>query len=220
MKDFYNLFVRGGDLVFDVGANEGNRTTVFRALGARVIAVDPQPSCIRILTKRFGGDPNVFIAATALGERAGEAELLISDASTISSLSRDWIDSVRKSGRFRAYRWDRAVTVPVATLDALIGEHGVPAFVKIDVEGFELPVLRGLSRPVGALSFEFVPEYNIAAVEAIRHLDAIGMTRFNYSAGESMSLALSEWVGAEEIAGLLESFTDPDEWGDVYARSA
>ena len=218
MGAFYGRFVRPGDLCFDVGANVGNRTEVFLALGAKVVAVDPQPSCVRALRKRYDGDSRVIVVPRALGEREGKAEFLLSDASTISSLSRDWIEAVRRSGRFRAYRWNRTVNVTVTTLDCLIEEHGVPAFVKIDVEGYELPVLRGLSRPVGALSFEFVPEFIDAAVAAARHLDRIGMTRFNYSSGESMSLALSEWVGAEEIAGLLESFADPGVWGDVYAR--
>lgn len=217
MQAFYGRFVRPGDLCFDVGANAGNRTEVFLALGTRVVAVDPQPSCVKALRRRYSGDSRVTVIPNALGEREGEAELLLSDASTISSLSREWIEAVRRSGRFRAFRWDKTVTVTVTTLDRLIEEHGFPAFVKIDVEGYELPVLRGLSRPVGALSFEFVPEYREAALASVRHIESIGMTLFNYSAGESMSLALSEWVGAEEIAGLLESFTDPGAWGDIYA---
>lgn len=217
MRAFYGRFVRPGDLCFDVGANAGNRTEIFLALGARVVAVDPQPSCVKALRRRYGGDQRVAVAPVALGESEGEAELILSDASTISSLSRDWIEAVRKSGRFSAYRWNRTAIVTVTTLDRLIGEHGVPAFVKIDVEGYELQVLRGLSQPVGALSFEFVPEFIGAAIAAIRHLDSIGMTRFNCSAGESMSFTLPEWVGAEEIAGLLESLTDPEAWGDVYA---
>ena len=218
MLRFYEQFVKSGKIVFDIGANVGNRTAVFRNLDAVVVAVDPQPSCVTRLRKRFGADPKVTVVPTALGEREGEAELLVSDASTISSLSPEWVDAVRKSGRFGAYRWNRTVVVPLTTLDKLIGKYGVPAFVKIDVEGFELPVLKGLSQPVGAVSFEFVPEYIEAAMQCVRHLDSIGMTRFNYSVGESMSLVLSEWVTAEEISEILTSFPDPETWGDVYGK--
>ena len=218
MHRFYARFVKAGEVVFDIGANVGNRTAVFRTLGASVIAVDPQPSCVARLRKRFGSDPKVTVVPTALGEQEGEAELLVSNASTISSLSPEWVNAVRKSGRFSAYRWNRSVTVPLTTLDRIIERYGVPVFVKIDVEGFELPVLKGLSQPVGGVSFEFVPEFIDAAVQCVWHLDSIGMPRFNYSVGESMGLALSEWVTAEEISEILISFPDSTTWGDVYGR--
>ncbi|MHB9028912.1 MAG: FkbM family methyltransferase [Candidatus Latescibacterota bacterium] len=216
MLRFYSRFIREGDLCFDVGANAGSRTALFLALGARVVAVDPQPSCLRTLRKRFSGNPMVSIVPKALGAEEGEAELLVSDVSTISTLSREWVESSRQGGRFHAYRWNGKVTVPVTTLDRLVEEYGVPAFCKIDVEGYEAQVLAGLSRPVSAASFEFVPEFLENALVSISHLVKAGVTRFNYSLGESMSLALSQWVSEAEIADILRSITDRDAWGDVY----
>jgi len=218
MKSFYGGFIARGDICYDIGANVGNRTEVFLELGARVIAVEPQRACIEALEKKFGKNPMLTIVSKALGEAEGEAELMVSSATTISSLSKQFVDSVRASGRFSEYRWDAKETVALTTFDRLIEDYGVPAFTKIDVEGFEADVVRGLSQPVGVVSFEFVPEYLKPALDSIGHLARLGAVRFNYSLGETMRLALDRWIPAGEIIAILELLPDRRVFGDVYAR--
>lgn len=218
MLALYGEFVGAGDLCFDIGANIGNRTEVFLALGAKVIAVEPQRSCLEALRSRFGDDPRVIIIPEALGSAPGEAELMVSDASTISSLSGDWVERVRGSGRFASYSWDRRETVPVRTFDSLIDEFGPPAFTKIDVEGFEAEVIAGLSRAAGVISFEFTPEYGEPAQTCVRRLDSLGPVEFNYSREETMRMEFDTWLSAVDMARYLASYPDVRGFGDVYAR--
>lgn len=217
-RRLYAAFVRRGDLCFDVGANKGDNTAFLLGLGARVVAVEPQAACVARLRERFGYRRDVTLVAKALGTIPGEAEMNLGDADTISSLSPAWIESVKASGRFAGHRWDRKVTVPVTTLDQLIHEHGLPRFCKIDVEGFELEVLRGLTQPMPALSFEFTPEFLRAALDCVRYLDGLGRAQFNYSIEHTMRLSMPQWVDAAEISFLLTALPDPGVFGDVYAR--
>jgi hypothetical protein len=146
---------------------------------------------------------------------------MLSDANTISSMSPQWVEAVRSSGRFAGHRWDRTARVPMTTLDRLIATHGMPSFIKIDVEGFESEVLKGLTRPVKTLSFEFTPEFLDAAFACIEHLRRLGDVRFNVALGESMRLELSEWAPAEAvITHLARMRDDVGVFGDVYARFA
>jgi len=220
MHEFYAQFINEGDLCFDVGANVGNRTEIFLELGATVVAVEPQAACARRLHKKYGRNKKVITVQQALGEAKGEARLMVSNAHTISSLSNEWINAVKTSARFAAYKWDRSVTVPVTTLDELIADYGQPAFCKIDVEGYEFQVLRGLSRPIRTISFEFTPEFIHATIDSVQYLSSLGSLGFNYSIGESMQLALPEWVDSEHMRQLLTSLPDPDRtlFGDVYAK--
>jgi FkbM family methyltransferase len=218
MLNFYGQFVSAGDLCFDVGANMGSRVAVLRALGANVIAVEPQKACIDQLRKRFGRDPSVTLMPVALGRTSGTSEMLVSQARSISSLSKEWVNAVKSSGRFAAYSWDETLMVPVTTLDSLIQDFGLPCFCKIDVEGFEAEVLAGLSKPIEALSFEFTPELTKTTVGCVAHLAAIGAYEFNFDVNESMQLQLTSWVGPQEIIKELTAITDYRLFGDVYAR--
>ena len=81
-----------------------------------------------------------------LGANPSVVELKISDAHVLSSMSNRWIESTTQSGRFSSYNWNKSIDVKVDTLDNMFTKFGVPRFVKIDVEGYELEVLQGLSR--------------------------------------------------------------------------
>ena len=217
---FYRELVGPGDLVVDVGANLGNRSEVFLALGARVVAVEPQAPLAAHLRATLGTDERLTLLECGLGSQEGTAELFVSDAHTITSMSRDWIEATKASGRFSEHRWDEVRVVPVTTLDRVVADHGVPAFVKIDVEGFEHEVLSGLSRRVGAASIEFSSEtVEGSTLRCVERLRDLGMTQFNLSLGESMAWHLPEWVGADELIAVLRDLPGDLPWGDVYART-
>jgi len=119
--EFYSQFIKENDLCFDVGANIGDKTEIFVQLGATVVAIEPQESCWRILRRRFK-DNEVHIITKALSKSMGNQEIFIDRSSTLSSMSTEWIESVKKSGRFSRHKWSYSMTVETTTLDALISE--------------------------------------------------------------------------------------------------
>jgi FkbM family methyltransferase len=216
---FYGQFLRPGDLCFDIGANLGNRLRVFRKLGCRVIALEPQQFCFTSLREEFSADSAVVLIQKAAAASESEVEILIANAHTISSMSPDWIRKVKESGRFKDYQWDSKEKVASTTLDALIAVYGLPRFIKIDVEGYEPEVLKGLSQPVPYLSFEWTPEFSTATLECLAHLESIGTIETNYSLGESMELACEKWITPGRLNELLAPMqTDTRIFGDIYVR--
>ncbi len=220
MARFYGQFLGPGALGFDLGAHVGSRVRAWRRLGATVVAVEPQPDCLRVLRLLHGRDPGVRVLPVAVGAEPGRSKIRVSSATpTVSSMSPDWIRRAGADDRFARVRWDREIEVTVTTLDALILEHGLPAFCKIDVEGFEVEVLAGLSRPVPALSVEYLPAAHDQALAAVRRLDELGSYSYNYSPIETMELASESWVDSTELFRLLDRFRPTGRSGDIYARS-
>jgi len=216
---FYSQFVSKGDRVFDVGANVGNRVKVFLHLGANVLAVEPQRHCVSVLRSAFKTD-RLTIFEGGVSAAVGEMQLYEGEADTVSTMSREWMDAVRASGRFSDQRWAAPRVVPVTTLDRLIEAHGEPAFVKIDVEGYEYEVIRGLTRPLRALSLEFGTEVLDVPRRCLDHLAALGPIETNYGLGETPALVLAEWVEPTRLMELLNEFQGrSDVFGDIYVRS-
>jgi FkbM family methyltransferase len=218
LRRHYAALIEPGDLVFDIGAHVGNQSRVLAGLGARVVAVEPQPSFARWLRWLFRGQPRVAVVETALGARPGKAGLYPSPRTpTVASLSTDWIASVGSAPSFARVRWAAPLEVPVTTLDALIARHGLPRFCKIDVEGFEAEILRGLSQPIPLLALEYVPAANAIACEAVERLTALGPYRFNVTLGERRSFCWPDWREPAAALAWLRARRPDENSGDVYA---
>ena len=218
-KEFYQSFVHKNNICFDVGANIGNRIEPLLQIGAKIIAIEPQESCCKILKKRFGN--RIKIINKGLGAKEWIQKFYISNASTLCSFSDEWIDSVKKK-RFRGFTWWKTIDTELTTLDYLIDRYGVPTFIKIDVEGYESEVLRGLSHSIPMISFEYtVPEQTSRIFDCINSLYIINNNILcNYSIWESMEWVLEKWLTKEEFLEHINKINFIETgFGDIYVKT-
>ena len=220
LRRLYSFFVTRGDLVFDIGAHLGDRTIAFAALGARVIAVEPQPRMARWLRRIVASNKGITVRTEAIGALSGTGKLAISRRTpTMSTLSTGWRDAIHKSNPLaRKVRWEDEIEVSVVTLDSLIKTYGLPKFCKIDVEGYESEVLAGLNQPVAGLSIEFVHGGLELAVACVRRIQELGSYRFNVVFGEQRNFSFDVWATADAMSDWLVAGKGGASSGDMYAR--
>jgi FkbM family methyltransferase len=212
--------LRPGDLIFDIGANEGFKTDLFLRLGARVIAVEPDETNQSILRERFlkltlVKRPLVVVGKAVSDKSTLETMWIDGPGSAVNTLSQKWASTLKENKARQTFGhcgldFSRHKTVETTTVEQLISAHGVPMFIKIDVEGYELNVIRGLKRPVPYLSFEVnLPEFRSEGLQCVETLGRLGAKgEFNYTADCEQGLALERWLSADEFLCVLEECTE------------
>ncbi len=219
LRRFYRDLLRPGDLAFDVGAHVGTRARAMRAAGAHVVALEPQAPFSRFLRLTLPRD--IRLVEAAAGGSESVAQMTVSSRHpTVSSLNTGFVTQAGAAPGFEHVRWDSAQQVQVTTLDRLIAEEGLPRYIKIDVEGFELEVLSGLSQPVEMISVEYLPGLPDLTLSVIDRLLELGPYRFNPVRGETAAFLWDEWRDAEATKGWLRSLPADAPSGDLYARLA
>lgn len=221
LRRFYEPLISPGDLCFDIGAHVGNRTAAWLQMGARVVAVEPQAHLMVWLRRLHGRSPALTTVRAAVGAAPGAATLRHDPRNpTVSTLSEEWIEAVRREPSFGAVRWRSAEPVAVTTLDALIAEYGRPALCKIDVEGYEAEALRGLSQPLPIVCFEYIPAAMNVARDCLDQLTSLGTYRYNWYEGESHRWASSRWLTIGEMVSQLDRLGAGRASGDIFGRLA
>jgi FkbM family methyltransferase len=222
-EEFYRKLLVGlkhDDLIFDIGANMGEKTDVFLKLGARVLSVEPDGACRAVLKDRFLQyrlrPRPVTLVGKAVSDKIGTEQMWIDGpGSAVNTISRKWADELKEHKQeFKhghcGLDFSRSEQVDTTTVEELIRLHGTPYFIKIDVEGHELSVLRGLQRPVPFLSFEVnlraFREEGMECVQLLHRLHQIGC--FNYTPDCASGLVLKEWLGSDDFQAVLHSCTD------------
>ena len=216
MVRFYSEFIKPGDLCFDIGAHTGNRTGTWLSMGAIVVSAEPHPAFIRLLQKKYAHNPRFLLESKAIGSISGRARLQISRMNpAISTLSDQWKKIMTDFEP--ALAWEDCADVEVQTLDELLARYGSPVFCKIDVEGFELEVLSGLSVPVPALSFELFPTTPERTIACIKTIGKLGSYEYNWSLTESFKMKSPSWLNASGMIHTIKSYSGRKS-GDIYAR--
>jgi FkbM family methyltransferase len=208
---FYRTALEGfqkGNVIFDIGANDGFKTDIFLRLGAKVIAVEPDEVNQEVIKgkfvkSRFFPKP-VIIVGSAVSDRIGVLTMWIDEpGSALNTLNPKWVETLRNDETHAGKRLHFTVEkkVETTTLEKLIASHGIPFYIKIDVEGHELNVLRGLKQPVPYLSFEVnLPEFREEGLECIRILAEITAAgEFNYVADYDEGFMSKQWMPREEF---------------------
>jgi FkbM family methyltransferase len=193
-----------GAVVYDVGANLGTHTFLFHRLageGGEVHAFEPDPAMLPALldTARLNGLGNVEVHPVALGSAPSVAELVVPDARRVRmSATLDPALGAKASGALRA----RTARVRVVRLDDYREALGLPPprFVKIDVEGFELEVLRGAASTLAAARPELFVEVHgadraaqVAMMRALLALlEPLGYRASHLESGAALSAGAAE----------------------------
>jgi FkbM family methyltransferase len=211
---FYAKFIHQGDLVFDVGANFGEKTRAFLRLGANVIAFEPQPECMEELKACYGRNPRLRTVQGVLGAKPGKHTFYIFENKGACSLIRDW-------------GWGGAIEseiqVSMFTLDQMIAQYGRPSFIKIDVEGYEYEVFKGLTKHVPCLSFEYhLREDDIVkTINCIHHLATLGELQMNITPYVDLVFLYPQWLTKEKFLQLFPAEILKKQeysYGDIFVR--
>lgn len=215
---FFRQFIKEGDLVFDVGANIGQMADIFLQCKASVVMLEPQPQCARYLQRKYARHPAVTVIPKAVSYQTGTAAIMISSANALSTLSPQWPEALQKCGRHPGVTWEDRVTVTTVTLDELVSEFGIPAFCKVDIEGYEWPAVKGLTRALPMMSLEICPENRENILAALEHLLSIGASACQHSF-DTRQWNLSQWMTCREFIAKLRDDAAWCAFGDIYVRS-
>lgn len=227
-KAFYRNCLNDVDarIIFDVGANEGNKAYIFCEFAESVVCIEPNKHTADVLRQRFKNRPKVQIVEKACGARKETRNMhTFRDSSPYDTLSDKWQTELANRPADAIFR-PRTVSdglrkVDVTTLDNMIAIFGLPGYIKIDVEGFELEVIRGLSTSVPLLSFECnLPVFKSETIEIIKILTGRSQNGvFNFTTTEPpRRFEEKNWLSGAQITRLLND--DRFAFMEIYFRSA
>ena len=163
-------------VLFDIGANRGDATVAGLNLGYKIIAIEPS-RMYRELVKNFIYNPNVIPLKYAVSDKDYErVEFYEAAEDGLSTLNKDWLTADTMPYAGKAFWTTQATTI---TLNTLADKYGEPDLIKIDVEGAEWSVFKGMTRKMGTVTFEWTNATIAEHSKQLDYLASLGYTEFS-----------------------------------------
>ncbi|MGI8599481.1 MAG: FkbM family methyltransferase [Chitinophagaceae bacterium] len=209
---FYRSFLSNCNLIFDIGANDGHKTEVFLTLSERIVCCEPDDKNFKTLQVRFRNKKNVYLQKLAVAASAGIKKMYIHHKGSAFNTLNHKFKKITEADDLEKWnekiKYDHVIPVESTTLDELIIKYGKPDFIKIDVEGYELEVLKGLSQPISDISLECLfPEFKTEFFEILGRLQQLD-SRAEYNIAINEILILDKFLPVQQLKDYLFSFAE------------
>ena len=205
------------ELIFDVGANLGKKSAIFSTLSKKVIAFEPSEKLFDYIRKRFKNS-HVELFNCALGSTVSSSEFYeINGNEAYNSLSKKHIETTVTKRNISTIELVNTRKVNVEIIENFIRKFGVPVYIKIDVEGYEYEVIKGLKTPVPLISFEAnLPEFRDESINIIEYLSTISWDKYQFNFTSGNFLLLPNFVNKEVAIDFLSQ--TQYRYVEIYAK--
>lgn len=166
--------------ILDIGANKGSFTDAYLSKFANInlILIEANPFLCDFLKNKYKNFNNVTVLNNLVSSESEKLiDFYLNDNHVISTASIDWIT---KSRFARGNIWYQPIKIKSISLDKLIEIYKSFDLIKIDVEGYELEVIKGLSKKHGELCFEWAEEEKDKINLTCKYLQNLGYEEFGY----------------------------------------
>lgn len=162
-------------ILFDIGANRGDAVLAGLDKGYKVIALEPGPRVFKELVSNFIYNKNVIPLKFAVSDTDNAVvEFYECVEDGLSTIERSWLTDPSMPYNGKEFRTISATTI---TLDTLVTIYGKPDLIKIDVEGAEWFVFKGMTKNYGKLAFEWTDVTIKEHQSQLEYLQSIGYTQ-------------------------------------------
>ena len=209
----------GDKLLFDIGANVGAYAQARWETGeyAKIICIEANEIAFKRLETRFKNNNNIFPIFCAAGAKDNEKIIFYQTKATVLSTANPaWLNTP-------GYRFEGNSTASIVseieilsvTIDKLIDIYGIPDLVKIDVEGYEETVIKGLSIKIPELCFEWAEEMSKECLATLKQLKSKGFTNFAIQYNDDYTYKPEKYLKISKFKSKMLS-TRKDDWGMIW----
>jgi FkbM family methyltransferase len=203
-------------ILFDIGANKGLFTDSNRSKFDKCVLVEPIPSLCDFLRNKYNQDTNISIEQSIVSSTK-DLPFYICEHDVLSTCDPDWISKSRHSAGH--YRYTKLEETNYISIDELIEKYGSPSFIKIDVEGYELNVLKSMSKKTCDIAFEWAEEKKVETLETVVYLNTLGYDKFHIQMDDKYDYIPNNWFSFEEFNIKFSEMCDENRktlWGMIH----
>jgi FkbM family methyltransferase len=204
-------------MFFDVGANIGKWSLQNIHMCDKIIAIEASPITFNKLQNNCKNEKIILLNYAICNNGGNDITFYHAQPDTLSTINKDWLVSDISRFNNRQYK---EIVCKTLTLDSLIEIYGMPALIKIDVEGGEYECVSSLTQKVELLCFEWASEVNDITFKCLDYLLCLGFNRFYLQFKDMYTFRPNDndYYDINFIKIQLAETTPKEHWGMIWCK--